>query len=128
MGGKFIKSLVFWVLLVIPVYEVAGFIDFIILNLIEFWIGTNPLAMKDGESETQFITFAGRDFQLTGSKGKMTVKELSGKNAGKETVLYFNTDNTISVLNAGKMVKVADYTAAAATFATAESGFVLQGN
>jgi len=107
LGGKFIKSVVFWVLFVIPVYQLAALVDFIVLNLIEFWSGSNPIAMKEGESETQFITYAGRKYQLTATKGKMTIAELSGKNQGKETVLYFGNDNSISVMNQGKMVKIA---------------------
>ncbi|MFN0048958.1 MAG: DUF3332 family protein [Cytophagales bacterium] len=128
LAGRFIKTLVFWVMTIIPIYGIAAFIDIIILNLIEFWTGSNILSMKEGESETQFLTYAGREFQLTGTKGKMSIKELSGKNAGKETVLYFNNDNTIVILNEGKMVKVADYNVSNATFASFETGIVVAGN
>jgi hypothetical protein len=99
LAGRFIKTLVFWVMIIIPVYEIGGLIDIIILNLVEFWTGSNILSMKEGESEIQFLTYAGREFQLTGTKGKMSIKELSGKNVGKEIVLYFTNDNTIAILN-----------------------------
>lgn len=127
LGGRFIKSIVMWVMLILPIYSIASFIDIIILNLIEFWTGSNPIAMKEGESETQMITYAGREFQLTATKGQMEIVELSGKNKGKTTVLHFS-NNAISVVNNGQMVKIADYQAAPATFATAETGFVLANN
>jgi hypothetical protein len=41
---KFVRSLVCWVLLIIPVYEVSGFLDFILFNVIEFWGGSNPIS------------------------------------------------------------------------------------
>jgi len=46
LGNKFVKTLVFWAFCIIPVYEVVvGFLDPVIFNLIEFWSGSNPLAM-----------------------------------------------------------------------------------
>ncbi len=128
MGGKVIRSIALWVLIIIPVYEILAFVDFIIINLIEFWAGSNPIAMKEGESETQLITYAGREFQLTATKGKMSITELSGKNKGKQTVLYFNSDNSVSILNNDKMVKIADYKSTPVDFASVETGFVIANN
>lgn len=36
---KFVHTLVFWLFLIIPVYEIAFLIDAIVINLIEFWFG-----------------------------------------------------------------------------------------
>lgn len=47
-GNKVVQSVVMWALIVIPVYEVVGFVDFIILNPVEFFTGSNPVAAKDG--------------------------------------------------------------------------------
>lgn len=128
LAGRFIKSIVFWVLIIVPVYQFASFIDIIFLNLIEFWTGSNLISMKEGESETQFVAYGGREFQLTATKGKMSIIELSGKNTGKETVLYFNTDNSVSILNGNKMVKIAEYKSAPADFATVKTGIVVANN
>jgi hypothetical protein len=38
-GDKWIRSIVFWIFLIIPVYELANLADAIVLNLIEFWTG-----------------------------------------------------------------------------------------
>ena len=40
----------FWGLLIIPVYELAGLGDFVIFNLIEFWTGKNPIAQSGGSA------------------------------------------------------------------------------
>jgi len=45
---KYIRSGVTWLFVIIPVYGLAGLVDFLVLNVIEFWQGKNP-AM--GESE-----------------------------------------------------------------------------
>jgi len=47
-GSALVNNLLFWALLIIPVYELAGLGDAIILNLIEFWTGSNPMASADG--------------------------------------------------------------------------------
>jgi hypothetical protein len=43
---KFVRELVFLGLNIVPVYSVAGFIDVIITNSVEFWTGTNPVSMS----------------------------------------------------------------------------------
>ncbi|MCA9539031.1 MAG: DUF3332 family protein, partial [Myxococcales bacterium] len=44
VGGKFVNSIVFWALVIIPVYEVLAVGDTLIFNVIEFWTGSNPIA------------------------------------------------------------------------------------
>jgi hypothetical protein len=46
-GNKFLSTVIMWVFMIIPVYGVCTFIDGFVLNLIEFWTGSNPLAMVD---------------------------------------------------------------------------------
>jgi hypothetical protein len=41
------RALVYLLLYVIPVYEIAGMIDLLIVNSIEFHTGTNPLSGED---------------------------------------------------------------------------------
>ncbi len=43
---KFVRELVFLGLNIVPVYSVAGFIDAVITNSIEFWTGKNPINMS----------------------------------------------------------------------------------
>ena len=53
VGERFVNQLVFWVLNIIPVYSLAVFIDVVILNLIEFWTGSNPMAYNTQEITTE---------------------------------------------------------------------------
>jgi hypothetical protein len=53
--NKFLKTLLFYGLNIIPVYGIGGAVDFFILNLIEFWTGSNPLSMAPGQKEKQVI-------------------------------------------------------------------------
>ena len=46
VGDKWVNELVFLVMNVVPVYGAATFIDAVILNTIEFWSGTNPMAQS----------------------------------------------------------------------------------
>jgi hypothetical protein len=43
---KFVRELVFLGLNVVPVYSIAGLIDVIVTNSIEFWTGKNPVDMS----------------------------------------------------------------------------------
>ena len=42
-GNKFVKTLIYWVFLIIPAYGLFMFADFWIINLIEFFMGSNPI-------------------------------------------------------------------------------------
>lgn len=44
VGSKFVNELVFLALNIIPVYEVASLVDVFVINSIEFWSGSNPVA------------------------------------------------------------------------------------
>lgn len=44
LGNKWINSCVHFVLWVIPVYGICIWVDYLVLNSIEFWTGSNPLA------------------------------------------------------------------------------------
>lgn len=44
VGNKFLNELIFFAFWVLPVYEVTALADVIVLNSIEFWSGSNPLA------------------------------------------------------------------------------------
>ena len=58
VGDKFLRSGLTWVLLILPVYGIAGLADFVVLNTMEFWSGTNPVA--EGEKTFQYVDGADR--------------------------------------------------------------------
>lgn len=44
IDNKFVNELVFFAFWILPVYEVSGLADLLVLNSIEFWSGSNPVA------------------------------------------------------------------------------------
>lgn len=54
VGNKWVNELVFLAMYILPVYAIAGFVDVVILNLVEFWTGKNPMTAKvitDGDKQ-----------------------------------------------------------------------------
>jgi hypothetical protein len=106
VGNKFVNTIVMWVLFILPVYEIAGAVDFAILNLIEFWTGKNPMAMNENETETQFVKSGGKDYEITATKNRFDIKDLS---TTKIVSLTYD-ENTLSWYinnNDGTEIKVA---------------------
>ena len=74
LGNKWINSIVMVAIgAIIPVYGVAMFIDGAVLNLIQFWTGSNPVAMQPGEKETQTVAVNGKTFILTATQNHMEI-------------------------------------------------------
>ncbi len=44
VGNKFVNELVFFAFWILPVYEVTGLADLLVINSIEFWSGDNPIS------------------------------------------------------------------------------------
>ena len=94
LGNKFVKTFVFWGLNFIPVYIIAGALDYFILNLIEFWTGSNPMAMKAGEKETQVVLGKdGNQYEMTATQNRMEIVALNGKAKGEVTALVYTPAN-----------------------------------
>ena len=49
-NSKFLNEIIF--LLISPAYAVCGVVDVLVLNTIEFWSGSNPIAYKAGQTES----------------------------------------------------------------------------
>ena len=53
LGNKFVNEIVFLAFHIVPVYEVAYIADIVVLNSIEFWSGSNPIAQVGTEKTIQ---------------------------------------------------------------------------
>ena len=76
-GNKIINNVIFWGLNIIPVYEFAVFGDAVILNLIEFWTGSNLLADAsdvDGAGDSRVAVVEGTDGTLLVTRGESTFR------------------------------------------------------
>ena len=94
VGDKFINSLVFFAFIVIPVYEVAVFIDGVVLNTIEFWTGDNPIAMGENDKDVQIVKRDGNKYRITATKNKFHIEQLQGENKGDTAELIFDPESS----------------------------------
>jgi hypothetical protein len=83
--SRFVNNLIFWGLNIIPVYGLYFFGDAIIFNVIEFWSGSNPIAMQDGDSEIQIVERDGNTFEMIATKNRMEITVLEGPKKGKKS-------------------------------------------
>lgn len=104
--NKFVHSVVIWAFIILPVYSIAGFVDFVVLNLIEFWTEQPVINLPEaprvtvaengavdvvmGTTAMRFVPAAEgvwaveRDGQAVGSivpaaDGGLTVRDLDGR-------------------------------------------------
>lgn len=69
IGNKFVNELVFFAFWIIPVYEVTSIADVLVLNSVEFWSGTNPIAcgkkVIDGHDGRYLVECDGKGYTIT---------------------------------------------------------------
>lgn len=88
-NGKFVNNLIFWGLHIVPVYPLFFIGDLIIFNVIEFWSGSNPIAMKEGEVESQILVKNGKTYQMIATKNKMEITVIEGENKGSSVEMFY---------------------------------------
>ena len=88
LGNKFVNELVFIALHLVPVYEIAMFVDGIVLNSIEFWTGNNLVAEP---GETKIVKNSqGQDVQVTALENGYTIS-----NGDTAMNLLFDAENQV---------------------------------
>jgi len=109
--NKFVNNLLFWGLNIVPVYGLFFFGDAIIFNVIEFWSGSNPIAMSEGEIETQTIMHEGNQVRLTATKNKMNIEVLDGPKKGKKVDLVYSPEEKswTAIKDNGEEVKLSSF-------------------
>lgn len=69
VGDKFVNELVFFAFWILPVYEVSALADLLVLNSIEFWSGSNPVAkgkkVIDGQDGRYLVDCDGKGYTIT---------------------------------------------------------------
>ncbi|MDR1739085.1 MAG: DUF3332 domain-containing protein [Candidatus Symbiothrix sp.] len=84
VGDKWVNELVFVVLSIVPVYEVAGIIDVFVLNLIEFWTDENPV---EADVKVQKISTDKGEFTITTDANGHKIRK-----AGSDEIVEFRFD------------------------------------
>ncbi|MDE6416892.1 MAG: DUF3332 domain-containing protein [Duncaniella sp.] len=78
ISSKFVNELVFIALCIVPVYEVSALADLIVLNSIEFWSGSNPLAagtkVIDGKDGRYLVECDGKGYTITSENDNSVVR------------------------------------------------------
>lgn len=91
-SNKFVNELVFLAFHIIPVYEICYFADIVVINSIEFWSGSNPIAS------------VGEVKNIKGENGNYRVETLENgysiTKEGEETALNLIFDEESQVWNA----------------------------
>ncbi len=74
-SNKFVNNVIFWAFNIVPVYSVSMFVDGVVLNLIEFWTDSNPLAVGEsktisGENGEYVVTATDNGYQIVSEEGQ----------------------------------------------------------
>ena len=103
LGDKWINSIVHFILFWLPVYGICVLlVDGLVLNTIEFWTGSNPLASGDSyfEKDAQGNTIAA----VKNEDGSMSV-ELTTAKGEKANLTLQRDENVVRALdNEGNVV------------------------
>lgn len=109
-NDKFVNNAIFWGLHIIPIYPLFYLGDFFIFNVVEFWSGSNPLAMNEGDIEKQLIEKNGVQYEMIATRNQMKIRVLSGEKAGNELKMVFDpSDKSWNAVKDGKKVKLSSY-------------------
>lgn len=69
VSNKFVNEVLFVAFWILPVYEVCGLADLLVLNTIEFWSGDNPLTAStkviDTENGRYLVECDGNGYDIT---------------------------------------------------------------
>lgn len=78
VGNKFVNELVFFAFWILPVYEVTGLADLLVINSIEFWSGSNPMAQGrkviDGEDGRYLVDVDATGYTITSENDGSVVR------------------------------------------------------
>ena len=106
INSKFVNEVVFIVFHIIPVYEISCLADILILNSIEFWSGSNPVA-DAGQVQT-IQTENGTYMVETQTDGYHIEKE--GDKDSAVDLVYNDAEKTWSVEANGEAYKLMKFT------------------
>ncbi len=77
------------------IYGFTLLVDLFVLNTVEFWRGSDPLAMNDGESETQVVSYLGDLYKITATKNRFDVYCIDGLRKGETASMVYDPDTRI---------------------------------
>jgi hypothetical protein len=110
LGDKWINNIVFWVFLILPVYDAVLFLDTVIFNLIEFWGGSNPISMNDGDEEIQIVKSGDKEYMIKATKNKFHIEQIKGPDKGEwADIIFHPEENSCYLYTGGEEIKLVEY-------------------
>lgn len=108
VGDKWVNELVFLVFLVVPVYEISLFIDGIILNLIEFWSGNNPVSFV-GEDGKNYVKAGNETYEMIKNRKQVVFQRINTEGDDIFQVIIDKKSKTAFINQNGKLTQIAEY-------------------
>lgn len=109
-NNDFVNNAIFWGLNIIPVYGLFLLGDTIIFNVIEFWSGSNPIAMAEGETEIQIAEYKGQKVKMTAQKNQFKIEVLGGEKKGEIVEMVYTPENkTWYAKDDNELIKLASF-------------------
>ncbi|MBE6312103.1 MAG: DUF3332 domain-containing protein [Bacteroidales bacterium] len=118
IGGKFVNELVFICFHIIPVYEITQLADILVINSIEFWTDSNPVAFEnqliEGQHGKFYISSTENGYNITNEAGKVIELRFSKKNktwsakvdGQKIDFLTFVDENHVKVYGSDNLIEI----------------------
>ena len=84
------QQLVFYILVLVPIYGIGGFLDLFLLNPIEFWFSENIEDWPEGKTEEMVASHKGKTYVFTKSKNGIAVEVLKNEVIQEQFALQYN--------------------------------------
>ena len=100
VGDKWVNEMVFVAMNIIPIYSITLFADAVVLNSIEFWTGSNPVA-KSGDvkivknAQGQDVTITANESGYSVSNGETAMNFIFDEADNSWSVEYNNAVNKL---------------------------------
>ena len=99
VGDKYVQSIVNWAFWICPVYEISMFLDYVLFNTIEFWTGSNPLAMNEGEHVIKYAESPNGEYKFEISQNQIIISQPANSTNKEDIVLTFDPVNNSWFMN-----------------------------
>jgi len=106
-NNKFINWLIFLILCAIPAYELFFTADILVFNSLEFWTGSNPLALGDTYRETDAN---GNSITAVKMEDGSLYMRLDAKTGERQELVLQKDEEVVRILDAkGSLLKEAAF-------------------
>ncbi|MFC2123597.1 DUF3332 domain-containing protein [Bacteroidota bacterium] len=107
VGDKWVNELVFLAFVIIPVYEVSAIVDIIILNLIEFWSGDNPVSYI-GEDGKHYVKSGDDVYEMTENKRQLVFNKVVPNDEDSYQIIIDKKSRSAFINRNGEITKIAE--------------------